>query len=191
MDHQHLYSEVVLQRLHKHAQPYESPNATVLRVLEQLEDKDRKAASLERQTTDNLGSAEQPRRFEFPATTPNLAHTKLQTVAIDDQPLVRPKWNSLMAELCIHAIHRHDLQWMIKRKAPRVVPGRSTTGGFHYLKSVDASVQYTDSTKAWGYTASLAEELGVGIQAAFFWRDKAGAEFPGEHGVAIVRPQER
>ena len=189
----HSFRTSTLERLHEHAHPYEDPNSTVERLLDLIENLASPAPpegiSSQPPTTPTSAKHEVEEvihEFVSPSDQINLAFTKIGRVTIDGRTLVRPKWNSLMSELCRVAIEKHGVQWMIGRKAPRVVHGRSTTGGFHYMKESKASVQYTDSTKAWDYTSSLAQELGVCVEVEFFWRDKPEAAFPGERGRATV-----
>lgn len=192
----HAFHLETLERLHRHARPFEDPNSTVHRLLDRVENLENSvrepspaASTSPDPVTSDQGSSP-VRTFVYPADPVNLAFTKLEDARIDGQELTRPKWNSLMAELCQVAIAQHGVQWMMSRKAPRVVPGRSTTGGFHHMKDSKASVQYTDATKAWDYTCSLAQELGVCVEVAFNWRDKPEAAYPGERGIATVGCQD-
>lgn len=177
--HAYAFDSVTLDRLHRYTATYEDPNLTVQRILDQLEAKSDPGKKL---------LLPQAVRTYPEGESPDLRFTSVQSARVDGRLLDSPKWNSVMAMLCGKAIATRGLDWMQARKTPRVVPGKRTVSGFHHLPSSDASVQYTDATKAWGYIESLARELGVEVVLAFRWRQREEAQHPGERGRLEVRP---
>lgn len=71
----------------------------------------------------------------------------------------------------------------LKTTDANVRMGRYVQDGYHYLASVDISVQGQDSNECWRNSLSLAERLNVPIEVEFRWRHKKGATHPGENGL--------
>ena len=182
----HQFDQATLKRLHAFAEPYENPNATVIRLLDKLEQSAELAPFLPGNSeSQNSAANPLPHQF-FNKEFVDLRHTKVLSANIDGQQLTRPKWNTIMAMLCGKAISRCGLSWMLNRKAPSVTKGKRTDKGYNHLPALDISIQYTDSSKAWSYTYGLAHELGVPVDIQFEWRDKPGAAHPGERGRLVV-----
>ncbi len=182
-----IYSTATVEALKPYARVFEDPNDTVLRILQDYELSEQASPQEPRESlkADVLSAAESPMRVEFDG---DVSFTKVHIALIDGKSLARPKWNSIMAALCVRAIERHGLAWMSERKVPRVISGCHQTGGFHYLKESKVSVQYTDATKAWKYAAEMAKALGIALEVHFEWRDKEKAAYPGRKGIATYSP---
>ncbi len=181
------FSQANLERLHRHALPYEEPNKTLTRVLDRLE------AGTATQPT-GASSADAPDEspnipMVFAITDPiETRFSKIISAKIDGQVLFRPKWNALMEHLCNHAVETRGLEWLIKLGQPTVTMGQRLEGGYHPLDEANASIQYTNAIAAWQYSAGLLRALQLPCEIRFQWRDKPAAAFPGQVGVIRWEP---
>lgn len=179
------YSSATIEALTPYAQAFEDPNDTVLRIFRDYESRTPRP-SLQGQSTSASASVvapEPPIRIE---ENGDVSFTKVRAASIGGVSLSRPKWNSIMAEICVRAIERHGMAWMLDRKVPRVIQGCHKTGGFHYLKDAKVSIQYTDATKACQYAIEMARALEVSLEVQFEWPDKEKAAHPGRAGLVSV-----
>ena len=71
----------------------------------------------------------------------------------------------------------------LNRMCPvNMVPGQKTNEGYHYLSEIDVSVQGLSAKEACGALVEIARRSGTDVEITFLWRDKDGAEYPGDTG---------
>jgi hypothetical protein len=123
-----------------------------------------------------------PREFD-PLKAPKLTHTKVFSASFAGRELAAPGWNRLLDEALSYAMKQLVNFEEIKRIAViNIVEGKKEDEGYHHLTDVGISVQGQDANSAWRGTIYIARRLNVPVEVEFAWRDKEGAERPGEAG---------
>ena len=114
---------------------------------------------------------------------PDLKHTRVLSVAIAGNPVVRANWNNVLQhllELAVDAGHSPD---EIRRLcAVNLVAGEKDDEGYRHLAEAGISYQGLNANAAAAATAALAKRLGVALELEFEWRGKPDALHPGRRG---------
>jgi hypothetical protein len=175
-------SQATFERLQKHAIPLiDSFGSVINRVLDAVEEGSPKT----RPTIPDTNTL----RFN-PGKPPNLTHTKVVSAKFGDQQIRPANWNRLL-DAAVIAAARRSLEFSeLRRIVPvNLVRGKKEDEGYHYLSSVDLSVQGQDANAAWRYSLLIAQALRSPIEVSFIWRNKEGAEQPGKGGIMTLEPQ--
>lgn len=131
----------------------------------------------------NLSIERQYNSFE----PPNLSHTKVTFASIAGRSLDAPSWNSVLDEaIRIARKGTSDFSSLKKVVPVNIVAGEKSDSGYHFLSDLNISVQGQSANDAWRATAELARHFGYDVQLVFFWRDKEGAQRPGESGRFVI-----
>ncbi len=162
------------KRLESHARPFETPDAVINRILNTLDQqKDSPAA-----TSDSGSDSE--RRIN-PYRLPDLTHTKVLDAIISGEMVQRPNWNLLLKRMVRLAKgHAKTIEDLHQLCPANMVNGRKVSEGYHYLSDINVSVQGLPSNAAALAIVTAALKLDIGLDIGFMWRDKEGAEHPGE-----------
>lgn len=131
---------------------------------------------------------QEPAQNVFDAlNAPDLTHTKLLSTVVNGRALRAPSWNSLLDEVVVNAAKQmDDFETLTANTLANVVRGQKTDEGYHYLQEIDVSVQGQSANDAWRAAASLALQTGQGLEVRFVWREKKGAQRPGESGSFLI-----
>lgn len=117
------------------------------------------------------------------ASPPDLTHTKVLSIKIGGEQMLKPTWNKLLFETIKRAKGRltnnHDVNRLI---IVNFVPGKKEGEGYHFLPEVGASVQGQDANSAWRGACHAAQQLRIPVEVEFLWRNKPGAANPGITG---------
>lgn len=115
-------------------------------------------------------------------TPPDLTHTKacgyvgMQTFS---------GWNDLVRKTHVQAHEKlGSLEKLIQISKFNVISGNHDgKNGFHFVPDINASIQGSESNKAWERSHLLASHCEIPIAVYFLWLDKDDAAFPGENGA--------
>lgn len=170
------------ERLQRHAKPFvDTPDTVINRALDSLErlsnfHPPKNGHDLPKEREDD------ERRID-PRILPNLTHTKVLAASVGGQSIPRAKWNLVRDEMLIRAMKRVGNIDKLRQICPaNLVKGRKLDDGFDYLSEIDVSVQGQDANGVGRALVTAAQELGIPIDVQFMWRQKEGAEHPGEIG---------
>jgi len=114
-----------------------------------------------------------------PEDAPDFTHARIVSGNFGGR-LVR-NWNEL-----VHVAHRvafAQLRTLEKVKAAsksNILPGHFRSGGFHFLKELNISIQNVSANDAWRRALHLARQLRVPIEIEVAWEHKKGAVLPGQ-----------
>jgi hypothetical protein len=128
------------------------------------------------------------RNFQ-PTDPPNLTHTRLVRAALGNKEINRPNWAKLLQ--LTHEVaftHLGSYEAVRRASAARLVEGIKTDDGFKPVGDLPFSIQGVDANAAWRISYWIAKKLSLPIDVAFEWRQKEGAEYPGEVGTISWRP---
>ena len=118
-----------------------------------------------------------------PRQVPNLTHTKVLAARVGDADVEKPNWNRLLDRVVVLAMGYAGSFERLDRICPaNMVRGPKTVDGYHHLREIDVSVQGLSAKEAGFALMETARRSGTGLEITFLWRDKAGAEYPGETG---------
>jgi hypothetical protein len=116
-----------------------------------------------------------------PRVLPNLTHTKVLYAAVGGQTLSHPNWNLVLDQILVLSIKRVGGVDKLRQVCPvNVVKGRKQDEGFRHLPEIDISVQGQDANGACRAVVTAAQQLSLPVEVQFMWRQKEGAEYPGE-----------
>jgi hypothetical protein len=123
-------------------------------------------------------------------STPNMRHTKLVRAVFGDKELPNPKWNDLFRhahEVAFEAAGRNFDKLRTITMA-NVLKGKKNDEGYSPVGNLGFSIQGVSANEALRITLGIARKLNVPLEVVFDWRDKEGAEFPGETGRIVWKP---
>lgn len=124
-----------------------------------------------------------PRQFA-PDDPPNLTHTRLIRSRIDSRAVPKANWNQVLRHLYEMAVRENsDFAWLKTLSAARIAPGIKETEGFKPIAGNRVSLQGVAASEAWRFSLEVARKLNKPIFAEFEWRNKKGAQFPGQRGM--------
>lgn len=177
-------SEATFERLQRHAVPLiDSFDTLINRLLDTAE------AGLPNRGPTSHRNPDGARRFS-PTKPPQLTHTKVVSATFNGKILRPANWNRLLDAAVVHATKSKTDFSSLRRLVPvNVVKGKKEDEGYHYLALVDISVQGQDANAAWRYAVLVAQAFGCAIEVSFVWRNKDGAEYPGQAGMMVFEPQ--
>ncbi len=180
-----LLSQPIFEELQQLAEPLvDTPESVIRRLLESYK---------------GLGSPPKPsspsappplnksRSFD-PVTPPNLTHTKVTSAILGGRTLASANWNRLLDEALREAKKKLGSFDAVRRIAMvNIFNGRKEDEGYHYLDGAGISVQGQDANSAWRGTIQIARNLHCTVEVDFIWRNKEGAERPGEAGRFVFQ----
>ena len=177
-------SEATFERLQRHAIPLvDSFDTLINRLLDTVE------AGVPNHRPTDQRRHDGARRFS-PTKPPQLTHTKVVSATFDGKALRPANWNRLLDAAVVHgAKNKADFSNLRRLVPVNIVKGKKEDEGYHYLPSVDISVQGQDANAAWRYAVLVAQAFGCAIEVSFIWRNKDGAEYPGQAGMMVFQPQ--
>ena len=114
---------------------------------------------------------------------PDVTHTKVLAARVEGEEVEKPNWNRLLDRVVVLAMRKAGSFEQLNRMCPvNMVPGKKTNEGYHYLSEIDVSVQGLSAKEACGALVEIARRSGTDLEITFLWRDKDGAEHPGDTG---------
>ena len=162
------------ERLQGHAKPFvDTPDMIIRRALDALEKR-------KENITQGKDYAISERQIE-PHRLPNLTHTKVLTATIGEEHIDRPNWNLLVERMLIEAMKRlNDFEQLNSLCAINMTQGRKDDEGYRHLSEIGISFQGLPASEACNALVMIAQSLGIELEIGFMWRNKQGAEYPGE-----------
>lgn len=166
--------EATLQRLKRLADPFvdTTEDAVINKVLDTFENQNTFAkASKDEQEFD-------------PNKLPPMKHTRVLDASIDGVPVDRLNWNNILEEVLRRAA-QYNGEFLYLRKLLRpvnIIEGRKNDKGYKYLHSLGISLQGDETNRILPVIIRASRTLGLALDIGFEWRDKDGAEYPGERG---------
>jgi hypothetical protein len=168
------------KRLEKHAKGFTTPAAVISRAVDALEN-----GAAEHGAPPVILRAHGNDLASFEALNPpNLTHTKVVAASFDGKPVKPNNWKRLL-ETAIVAAYKQisDFDKVRNLAAVNMVKGKKEDEGYHYLPTVDFSVQGQDANAAWRGVMFIAQNLKLSAEVSFLWRNKEGADHPGKPGT--------
>ena len=181
-----LLPEKTFKRLQELAVPFEDTPASVVERLLDFHDEHQRL--LPRQQSESSEASTAGQDNLDPSRPPDLAHTRIQRATFADK--TARNWNELVRVSHEEAVgSAGGPKALCRLSKSNATPGRQSDKGFHYLASIDVSVQNVDANMAWKNALHLAQTSQVSIQVQFEWRDKEAAAYPGQAGVLEWSPE--
>lgn len=183
MPKQIVLSDQTIAGLKRHAEPLDDTyDSVVARLIDFFES--HRSTTSEVTSVPPITRASLPPPEEFnPYSPPNLRHTKVTTARVAGMPLPNPSWNGLLDEVLRRSFPVFGgFQALDSVASVKMVAGRKTDEGYHYIQEFDFSVQGQDANDAWKCAALLASMVQCPVEVQFVWRTKEGAAFPGTSG---------
>jgi hypothetical protein len=172
-------STATFGRLQQLAEPFvDTPETVINKLIDAYESRAKAPAAVESQASGTTAKAFNP------ASPPDLKHTKVLSAKVDGEALEKgANWNGILVAAIRKATATakapDDLRRLI---IVNFVPGRKDDEGYKYLPEAEISVQGQDANSSWKGAAHIAQRLGFPLEVEFLWREKEGAEHPGEMG---------
>jgi hypothetical protein len=165
------------RRLERHAHGFDTPAAVISRAVDALERQGVQETPAVRMTEDS------PADFDA-VNPPKLAHTKVLAASFDGKPIKPANWNRILdAAVMLAAKKLGDFDKVRKLAAVNIVKGEKNDEGYHFLPDAGLSVQGQDANAAWRGAVFIAQNLKLTVEVSFLWRNKEGAQHPGEPGT--------
>ena len=122
-----------------------------------------------------------------PRRLPDVTHTKVLAARVGGEEIEKPNWNRLLDRVVVLAMRNAGSFEQLNRMCPvNMVPAQKTVEGYHYLPEIDVSVQGLSAKEACGALVEIARRSGTDLEITFLWRDKGGAEYPGDTGRLTI-----
>jgi hypothetical protein len=118
--------------------------------------------------------------------SPDLTHTKVLDVKMNNRVLLKENWNSLMDRMIKNAAVKFEFSKLDELVLAKHVKGKKTDQGYRYFPDANLSVQGQDATNAWKTTANLLKALGYTAEITFAWYDNPKAANPGQVGKFVI-----
>jgi hypothetical protein len=118
-----------------------------------------------------------------PDAPDSLTHTRVRYARFGVRTLSQPNWNKLLR--VAHEVALKELGSVAalrQASGAHIKEGQHLTEGFAYMPEAGISIQGLDANSVWIYSLKLARRIGVPVEVAFEWHDKAGAARPGSSG---------
>ena len=165
------------RRLERHARGFDTPAAVISRAVDALE---RQGV----QEIPTVGKSDHSSPDFDALNPPNLVHTKVLTASFCGKPIKPANWNLILdtAVVCA-AKNLGDFDKVTKLAAVNIVKGEKTDEGYHFIPDAGLSVQGQDANAAWRGAMFIAQNLKMSVEVAFLWRNKEGAQHPGQPGT--------
>ena len=179
-------SESTFKRLQTHAKPLVDNTSS---VIDMLLDFFEVSQSSSKPVASQNGSLHNGVKKFGPSEAPPLTHTKLSEARFGAISIPRPNWNELMRTAIEAGLDRYgSLDELVRVTDARCVSGEKNDEGFSPLGSRGISVQGVAANDAWRIAYGLARKLSLPIAVTFAWREKDGADRPGEIGAISWSP---
>ncbi len=122
-----------------------------------------------------------------PLSPPSLLHTRCRGTF---GTALFKKWNDLVRIAHTQAYAKAgSFEALLAVTHAQIRKGdHSGDSGFHFVPEIGLSIQGVDANKAWEYSLRLAQYLKTPLVMSVEWRNKEGAEFPGETGLLEWKP---
>ena len=180
--------DLLYSRLEAHATfQHNTPAAVIAKWADIIENKpvlkevDFSGLTTPQQSTPDI----QLRRFDV-MNAPSLVHTRAW--GHFDGVEFR-KWNDLVRIAHVKAFDAiGSFEGLARVTHAQIKKGAYSGEGYRPVGDRDFSIQNVDSNHAWKYSFTLARQLKVPIHVNLEWRDKDGAQFPGQKGVLAWSP---
>jgi len=182
VSHKFELPDETIARLEKLARPFKdtTPLAVLMRGIDCLE---REAAQGEQTVGENV--------YVLP-NRPNVAHTRILSASLGEDALSRTNWNDLYRRVHEAAFKTlGSLERVKSISSANVVPGHRTDSGYMPLDDYGFSVQGSDANSVLLSTFDIVRQLGMPLKINFEWRDKDGAQRPGQRATVLSLPSEQ
>ena len=170
-------SPKVYNQLKQLAEPFEdTPESVISKLIEHYHQQPQNLIN-------KINSNDKIKVFK-PLSPPDMKHTKILSVTIDNETRQAISWKELVV-----FVHEIALKLGIgKEKLQEISPSNIEDGiyessGFHYIKSLDMSIQNVDAQKSWLNAYRLAKNLNKSIKILFQWSDKDNIKYRGKQGT--------
>ena len=165
-------SEETLHRLKSLAEPLVDTTDTIIN----------KALNALEKQSGNL-SVDHERQVDL-ERMPSMLHTKVLDASIAGVPASKLRWNHILRDILRLAAERNeDLVYLRNLAQPLNMVGNQRTGqNYVYLPELGVSLQEGDANRTCQAIISASKSLGLALDIGFEWRDKDGAEHPGQRG---------
>ena len=173
-------SDSLFKKLQEHAVPLiDTPQSVLERWAEAYE------ASRKKTTLARVNGPEPDLRLN-PLAPPDLKHSFSQG---DFNGKHFDNWNDLLRLSHIEAFSVvKSFSELRKMTRASIQKGRFSERGYHYVESIDLSIQGVDANRAWTNSLRLAQYIKVPIKALVGWRNKEAAVYPGKSGILEWSP---
>ena len=115
---------------------------------------------------------------------PSMFYTKVLDVSIAGAPSSKRNWSSIFKEILGLAAKRNgDFEYLRELAKPiSMVKDRKTDKGYTYLPELGVSLQGANPNSTVRAIISASKSLELALDIGFEWREKDGAEYPGQRG---------
>lgn len=140
----------------------------------------------EKQKISSVGGLPRSTRvFDWP-DAPDLTHTKVLAAKINGKTLGGANWNKILSDAVMLARSRCGTDDDLRRAIIiNFVKGRKEDSGYHFIPSVNLSIQGQSAVDAWKAIWHVVKLYDIPIEVDFIWHDKPEAAFPGEPGRLV------
>ena len=149
-----LLPEKTFKRLQELAVPFEDTPASVVERLLDFHDEHQRLMPRQQSESSEASTAGQDNLD--PSRPPDLAHTRIQRATFADK--TARNWNELVRVSHEEAVgSAGGPEALCRLSKSNATAGRQSDKGFHYLASIDVSVQNVDANMAWKNALHLAQ----------------------------------
>ena len=108
----------------------------------------------------------------------DLTHAKVLKAQIDGLHLSNAKWNTILHHLAEKAFKNGAVDSSVAISG--IVHGKKMDPSYKFLKKANISIRGQAANRAWSLSVGFANDLNVEVFVEFEWRNKKGAEYPGQ-----------
>lgn len=172
-------SDDLYKKLGQFAKPFETPEDVITKILNYYIDNHKQPIRKpEIESNDKVIKVD-------PENPESLTFTRVMISKIDNR-LGSNSWNKLMRRIHEIAFNRFKSFDELRKISPaNIKQGKFEDNGFHYLESIDISIQNNDSNIAFRNFYIMAKMLKIPFIITFKWKNKDEAKHPGCTGEII------
>ncbi len=172
----------LFKRLERHAKGFDTPANVISRAVDALE----RGNGTTSEPPTPIAKGQNVAEFDA-LHPPSLTHTKVVAATFNHKTVKPANWNRILDTALIFAAKQiGDFDKLRKIATVNIVKGEKRDEGYDYIPEAGLSVQGQDANAAWRGVAVLAQNLRVPVEVSFLWRNKEGAEHPGNPGTMRV-----
>ncbi len=118
-------------------------------------------------------------KLHFKGAEPtDLKHAKVLEAKINGLELPKAGWNSILFYLAENVFKNGVVDRSVV--IPGIVHGKKMDPSYKFLKKANISIRGQAANRAWSLSVGFANNLNVEVFVEFEWRNKKGAEYPGQ-----------
>ncbi len=153
---------------------------TPSKVIEDLVRKELQVLDMESNAIEEEKSDERSTESVFFKETPGLTHTKILSARIFGKEIKSPKWNTILIAVIKYAKDKGLSKEMLSINSES---GKFEDSGYTFYPELGFSVQGQSAPDAWKEAERLANKYSIPVEIEFKWREKNGAQHPGQTGI--------